>query len=260
MKPKILLVNDDGIHALGIRALYEALAPISDLWIVAPSVEQSAVGLSVTIRTPLMMDPVTWEGNTPAMKVNGTPADCVRLALNLVLHEKPDLIVSGINRGSNAGRNLLYSGTVGGVIEGTIRGVPGIAFSCEEYEKPNYEETKPYIQSIVQHIIATTLPRGSFLNVNFPAKNGIQGIKLARQGRSYVKEKLLERKHPEGNSYYWTGFSITDQEETDQTDIFWLKKGYIAAVPIHVDELTDHTFLNEHKETFERIALPTLSV
>lgn len=251
MKPKILLTNDDSIHAPGLRTLYDALAPMADLWIVAPEVEQSGVGLSVTLRRPLMLNAVKWEGDTVAMKVNGTPADCVRLALNLVLREKPDLIVSGINRGSNAGRNMLYSGTVGGVIEGAMRGFQGIAFSCESYLTPNYEETIPYIRSIVKHVLESPLPRGNFLNVNFPEKNGIQGVKLASQGRSYVKENLQEGKHPEGNTYYWTGYKIADHEEPEGSDIYWLKKGYVAAVPIHIDEITDHSFLKERKEAFE---------
>ena len=253
MKPKILLTNDDSIRAPGLRALYNALAPMAELWIVAPEMEQSGVGLSITLRRPLMLDAVKWEGDTVAMKVNGTPADCVRLALNLVLREKPDLIVSGINKGSNAGRNLLYSGTVGGVIEGTFRGYSGIAFSCEEYHNPNYEETVPYIRSIVEHVLDSPLPRGNFLNVNFPEKSDIKGVKLASQGRSYVKENLLEGKHPEGNTYYWTGYKFAEHEEPEGSDIYWLKKGYVAAVPIHIDEMTNHTFLTENKETFEAL-------
>ena len=251
MKPKILLTNDDGIHAPGLRALYDALAPLADLWIVAPEVEQSGVGLSITLRRPLMINAVKWEGDAVAMKVNGTPADCVRLALNLVLKEKPDLIVSGINKGSNAGRNLLYSGTVGGIIEGALRGLPGIAFSCEDYFEPNYEETRPFVRSIVEQVLSAPLPRGNFLNVNFPAKNGIQGVKLASQGRSYVKENLQEGRHPEGSAYYWTGYDIKEFDEREGSDIYWLKKGYAAAVPIHIDEITDHTFLKEKKEAFE---------
>ncbi len=253
MKPKILLTNDDGIHAPGLRSLYDALAPIADLWIVAPELQQSAVGLSVTIRRPLMLDAVKWEGDAVAMKVNGTPADCVRLALNIVLNEQPDLIVSGINKGSNAGRNVLYSGTIGGVIEGAIRGVPGIAFSCVDYLNPDYKVTTPYIQSIVEHVLASPLPRGNILNVNFPDQDVIQGVKLASQGRSYVKEKLSEGKHPEGGTYYWTGFELTNHEEREESDISWLKKGYASVVPIHIDELTDHTFLKENKEAFDAL-------
>ena len=257
MKPKILITNDDSITAPGLRALYDALAPMADLWIVAPEVEQSGVGLSVTLRRPLTLNAVKWEGDTVAMKVNGTPADCVRIALNLVLKEKPDLIVSGINRGSNAGRNLLYSGTVGGVIEAALRGFQGIAFSYDvnfsskEPCNPNYDEIALYIQAVVQHVLDTPLPKGNFLNVNFPEKSGIQGVKLAFQGRSYIKEKLQKGRHPEGNAYYWMGYDITEHEEPEGSDVYWLKKGYVAAVPVHIDEITDHVFLKERKEAFE---------
>lgn len=254
MKPKILLTNDDGIFAPGLRALYEALAPLADVWIVAPAEEQSGVGLCVSLHKPLIVEAVKWEGDAVAVKINGTPADCVRLGLNLVMKESPDLIVSGINRGSNAGRNLLYSGTVGGVIEGAIRGFSGIAFSCEDYQNPNYALTTPYIQSIVNHVLDSPLPRGNLLNVNFPTHAEIKGVKMARQGRTYVKEKLIEGKHPEGNPYYWTGYEITNHPENDESDISWLRKGYASIVPIHIDEITDHTYLKENKEAFEALS------
>ena len=255
MKPKILLINDDGIEAVGLRSLYEALLPFAELSIVAPSEEQSGVGLSVTLRSPLRIDAVKWEKKTPAWKVNGTPADCVRLALNLIFSEPPDLIVSGINKGSNAGRNVLYSGTVGGVIEGVHRGVPGLAVSCEEYFHPDYEATKPYIRSIVKCLLKTPLAKGSLLNVNFPAAGPIQGLKLTRQGKRYVREKLDRRLHPEGNPYYWMGFSLSEHPEENESDISWLKKGFATAVPIHVDEMTDHSFLKAHKSFFEALSL-----
>lgn len=253
MKPKILLTNDDGIHAPGLRALYEALAPLADLWIVAPEVEQSGVGLSISLHKPLTIHAVKWEGEAVAMKVNGTPADCVRMALNLVLNEPPDLIVSGINRGSNAGRNMLYSGTVGGVIEGALRGVQGVAFSCEGwFDLPNYGETTPFVRAIVKYVLDSPLPQGNFLNVNFPC-NGIKGVKLASQGRSYFKEGLQKGTHPTGGAYYWTGYCAVDEEEAEESDISWLKKGYAAAVPIHIDEITDHAYLNEKKGAFEEL-------
>ncbi len=260
MKPRLLLVNDDGVFAPGLRTLYDALAPMADVWVVAPAFEQSGVGLSVSLRSPLLLEEALWEGGIAVKKVSGTPADCVRMALQSVLPCAPDLIVSGINKGSNAGRNLLYSGTVGAVIEAAHKGIAGVAFSCQEYERPNYALTPPYIQTIVQHLLENPLPTGTLLNVNFPAQSEIRGIKLASQGRGYIKENFLGGTHPEGAPYFWTGYQEALFEEEETSDIFWLKKGFITAVPIAVHPLTNQAVLKERKATFEQLFLPTLSV
>jgi 5'-nucleotidase len=250
-KPRILITNDDGIHAPGLRHLWKALSEVGDLSIIAPATEKSAVGLGITIREPLQILPVDWEGKTPAWKVNGTPADCVRLGLSIILKEKPDLIVSGINRGSNSGRNVLYSGTIGGVIEGTLRSVPGIAFSCADFENPDYLLTHPHVGTLVEHILAHPLPKGTLLNVNFPATPMIKGVKLARQGKGYWIEDPLERLHPEGHAYYWLGGKWAEHDEHDESDVALLNQGYAAAVPIHVDEMTDMELFRSRKEHFD---------
>ena len=201
-KPQILITNDDGISAPGIKHLFLALKDFAHISIVAPALEQSGVGAAITLRDPLHIIPVDWEGNVPAWKVTGTPADCVRLGMS-VLKAKPDLIVSGINRGSNSGRNVLYSGTVGGVIEGVLRGVPGIAFSCSDFAAPNYKMAEEHVLSIVKHLLEHPMPKGTLLNVNFPETEVIRGVKMARQGMGYWMENLEERIHPEGNTYYW---------------------------------------------------------
>lgn len=250
-KPRILLTNDDGISARGLKYLWEALAEIADLSIIAPATEKSAVGLSITIRKPLQIQPVQWDNGTPAWKINGTPADCVRLGISVILKERPDLIVSGINRGSNSGRNVLYSGTIGGVIEGTLRNVPGIALSCADFENPDYSLTLPHIPMLVQHVLANPLPRGTLLNVNFPLTSTIKGIKMARQGKGYWIEDPSERKHPEGHSYYWLGGKWHEHEEHEESDVYMLNEGYGAAVPIHVDEMTDIELFRSRKEHFD---------
>jgi 5'-nucleotidase len=252
-KPNILITNDDGIYAPGLKHLWAMIVDYAHVFIIAPETEQSGKGLSITLRQPLLSEPVAWEKDTPAWKVNGTPADCVRLAHSVLLKHKPDLIVSGINRGANLGRNILYSGTVGGVIEGALRNVPGIAFSCADFQNPDYKAAEHFILPIVEQIFAHPLPSGTFLNVNFPLTTPIRGVKLARQGKGYWIESIQERLHPEGHPYYWLGGKWVEEKEHEESDVSLLQQGFGAAVPIHVNEWTDHAFLNEHKERFDRL-------
>ncbi len=252
-KPRILLTNDDGISAPGLRHLWEALTDFADVTIVAPASEKSGAGLGITIHSPLILQDVKWERGTSAWKVTGTPADCIRMGLSVVLKETPDLIVSGINRGANSGRSVLYSGTVGGVIEGILRNVPGIAFSCVDFANPDYQITQQHITPIVKHLLNNPLPKGTLLNVNFPNTPEIKGIKMARQGMGYWTENPQERVHPEGHSYYWLGGKWKDHDEHEDSDVALLQQGYATAVPIHASELTDHVFLEKSKADFDRL-------
>lgn len=249
-KIKILLTNDDGIYAPGLKALWEALKDTFTVSIIAPATEKSAVGLGITIRDPIHVDPITWPEAAPAWKISGTPADCVRMGLSIILKEKPDLIISGINRGSNAGNNVLYSGTVGGTIEGVLRGIPGVAFSCESFEKPNYTTVQPFIVPLIQHLLEYPLPQGTLLNVNFPDVEHILGVKLARQGRGFWIESPEHRLHPEGHSYYWLGGKWHETEEDEESDVTIMGERYGAAVPIHVSQLTHEGHFSAHKELF----------
>ena len=228
----------------------QALIDQCDITIIAPESEKSGVGLAITFREPLMISKVRWD-QTEAWKVNGTPADCVRLGLSTILEQPPDLIVSGINRGSNSGRNLLYSGTVGGVIEGALRGIPGIALSCVDFTAPNYSQVTPYILPLIQELISHPLPAGTFLNINFPQHSPVRGIKLARQGMGYWIEDISQRTHPEGHPYYWMGGKWVEVAEEQNSDVYLLEQGYAAAVPVNVNEMTDHGFLKQHKERFD---------
>lgn len=258
LRPHILITNDDGIHAPGIRHLWNALHEFADVTIVAPETEQSAVGLSITIRSPLRIDKVRWPNDTAAWAVNGTPADCVKLALNVIMERKPDLVVSGINRGSNAGRNLFYSGTVAGVIEGVMHNIPGVALSCRDYVNTDYNIAEKYVPHIIKHAIQHPLPHGTFLNVNFPSTSHqtIQGFKMARQGMEYWCENPDKRSHPaEGHSYYWLGAKLAEFDEHEESDIVWLKKGFVTGVPVQVHELTNIQELHSRREHFENIQL-----
>jgi 5'-nucleotidase len=254
-RPNILITNDDGIHAPGIRVLYNSLKHIANVTVVAPSQEQSAKGMSITIRDPLHIEKISWDPGAAIYSASGTPADCVKLAFSVILKSKPDFVISGINRGTNSGRNLLYSGTVAGAIEGVLQGVPSIAFSCHDFVGPDYEAAAVYVPKVIQHAMEHPLPSGTLLNVNFPSKDheGIKGIKLTRQGKEMWAEDPMERPHPVGEfNYYWLGAKILRFEEVEDCDVSWIKKGYAAAVPVHVGELTDHVHLNARREQFDQ--------
>ncbi len=252
----ILLVNDDGIKASGLRSLYKALKDQYQLTVVAPLYQKSGSGLATTFTKPLQIMEDTYFDGAKVYTVNGTPSDCVKLALiSLFPEKKPDLIVSGINHGSNAGKTVLYSGTVGGVIEGLFRNnIPGIAFSACDYDSPDYTEYEPFIAPIVDYAIKHPAPKGSLFNVNLPKKKlfPIKGIRLAKQGKSFWTDAHDRRIHPEGNPYYWLGGTWSDHEEDDESDVYLLEQGYISMAPIHVEDLTDHAHLKTQQEAFNK--------
>lgn len=251
-KIKILLTNDDGIEASGIQTLWEGLKDFADLAIVAPTKEQSGKGVSVTFYGPIKVKKENRFAQTPAWRVDGTPADCVKLALGGLLNWEPDLIVSGINHGSNAGRGILHSGTAGCVIQGTLQKVQGIAFSYTCSQTEVFSHVKPYLFPIIEHVIEHPLPEGTFLNVNFP-KNGIQGMKMARQGLYFWNETLRKIKHPSGHFEFHLDEARLDHDEHPESDIALLQDGFITAVPIHINEMTDHSHLQSHKTHFETL-------
>ena len=252
-RPHLVLTNDDGINAPGLYSLWRALVHYADITIVAPLMNQSGKGLSITTDRPLHITQKTWEQNTLAYQVDGTPTDCIKLALSVLLPAYPDMIVSGINLGSNSGRNVLYSGTVGGVIEGAMRDIPGIAFSCDNLDHPQFEYTEPFIYPFVRYLLENPLQDGSFLNVTFPNPGEpIHGVRLAQQGLGYWEEMPEERSHPSNNyRYFWLGGTWRGCEEHKESDVELLKQGYITAVPLRVHQLTDHVHWETHKTQFD---------
>ncbi|MBP9842212.1 MAG: 5'/3'-nucleotidase SurE [Simkaniaceae bacterium] len=242
----ILITNDDGIHALGLKDLVQSIQSITDqITIVAPADQRSGASISTNFIDPLKITRVDWPGTT-AYTVASTPADCIKAALGILLPSPPDFIVSGINHGTNAGRNALYSGTVGGVIEGILRGIPGIAFSYYNDSAKQFPDIKAYIPPIVQYFIDNPLPTGTLINVNFP-EGAVKGIELTRQGKAYHLEDPIHH----GHSHYRIAGKWTSFEEHKESDVFHLSQGYITCSPLHVNELTDHTVLNHHKENFQ---------
>lgn len=248
-KPFILITNDDGIGATGIKELWQALYHFADLAIVAPLTERSGSSVSYS-SSPLFIQTVKWDKNTPAWSVSGTPADCVKLALSSILHKKPDLIVSGINEGPNSGRTFWCSGTVGSIIEGVLHDIPGIAFSYEEPENPQLAPFEKYISLIAQYFLNNSLPQGVFLNVTFP-KSAPKGIKLSKQGKSLCSEDLQQKITTDGQKYYLIGGKWIDMEELPSSDVTLLKEGFITVVPIQIADLTHHDTLESHKDKFE---------
>ena len=252
-RPHILISNDDGIHAAGIKHLASALAPFADLTIVAPAHEQSGMGLAISLSAQLKIEKQPWEG-VNAWSVTGTPADCVKMALSVILPSLPDLIVSGINRGANHGRSVLYSGTVGATIEGTFRGVNSIAFSSFDLEDTEYLAFTPYIPKIVEYVLANPLPLGTLLNVNFPkhapsTPEKRYEVKLTRQGKQYWAENPEIR----GHESYILGAKLLKFNEHEESDAHLLHLGYITASPVHVSELTDLNYIDAQKTQFEEL-------
>ncbi len=244
-KPLILVTNDDGITAPGIRALVRYMKEIGKVVVVAPDSPQSAKGHAITVDSTLFSEKVTIrpeDGADAEYNCSGTAADCVKLALQVILDQKPDICVSGINHGSNSSINVIYSGTMSAAIEAGIEGVPAIGFSLCDYSwEANFEAARESILKIVKEALNNKLPKGVVLNVNIPklGKDEIKGIKVCRQARANWKEKFDKRTNPSGREYYWlTGeFELLDKGE--DTDEWALAHGYISIVPTQFD-LTAH--------------------
>ncbi len=244
-KRLILVTNDDGITAPGLRALISYMKEIGEVVVVAPDSPQSGMGHAITLDSTLYSKKVSvdLEDDAPLeYSCSGTPADCVKLALQELLGRKPDICVSGINHGSNSSINVIYSGTMSAAIEAGIEGIPAIGFSLCDYSwEADFEPARDYIIRIVKEAIENGIPKGVVLNVNIPPlnKEELKGIKICRQARANWKEKFDKRTNPNGKDYYWlTGeFELLDKGE--DTDEWALAQGYISVVPTQFD-LTAH--------------------
>jgi 5'-nucleotidase len=242
-KPLILVTNDDGITAPGIRTLIEVMNTLGDVVVVAPDSPQSAMGHAITVNSTLFVEKVkVGKGKQMEYSCSGTPADCVKLAVNQILKRKPDLCVSGINHGSNSSINVIYSGTMSAAIEAGIEGIPAIGFSLLEYSwNANFEATKPFIKSIAENVLKEGLPRDVVLNVNIPnlPKQDLKGIKICRQARALWEEEFDKRTNPQGREYYWLTGKFVNLDNGEDTDEWALKNDYISVVPVQFD-LTAH--------------------
>lgn len=242
-KPFILVSNDDGIYSNGIRALAEVAAEFGDVVIVAPDRQQSAVGHAITIEEPLRSQNLTIN-DIEAISVNGTPADCVKLAHDQLLDRKPDLVLSGINHGSNAGINILYSGTVSAATEGTVLGYPSIAVSCTDYDnEADLKGSQEAARRVIQFVLNNGLPKGVTMNVNAPSGE-FKGIKWARMADSRYVEEYEARKDPFNRPYYWLTGKFELLDDSTDADIHILNDGFASVTPVQYD-LTDYELLRK---------------
>tara|TARA_R110002124_G_scaffold284802_2_gene462481 strand:- start:486 stop:1247 length:762 start_codon:yes stop_codon:yes gene_type:complete len=247
-KPLILVCNDDGIFSPGIKALAEVASVFGEVVVVAPDRQQSAVGHSITMSVPLRANEMIVAKKYKGFAVNGTPADCVKLAHGNLLDRKPDLVLSGINHGSNAGINILYSGTVSAATEGTILGYPSIAVSCTAYpEKADLAGAKEAARRVVKFVLEKGLPKGVTLNVNAP-EGEFKGIEWSRMADSRYVEEYDDRVDPFNRAYYWLTGEFELLDDGEDSDIHILNNGKATVTPIQYD-LTDYSLLKKFGDT-----------
>lgn len=243
-RPLILISNDDGYQAKGINCLVDMVRDFGDIIVCAPDGSRSGQSRAFSL-TALTMRPVKSDGNVTVFKCSGTPVDCVKMAYHQVCPRKPDLVLGGINHGDNASTNAQYSGTVGIVIEGAMKGIPSIAFSlCDYHEDADFEPMRPLVRSLVEKVLKEGLPHYTCLNVNYPKTNDPVETRYCRMAHGHWRKEVERRTHPSGfGDYFWmTGFYQNDEPEAEDTDAWALAHGYASIIPLTVD-LTDHQYL-----------------
>ena len=237
-RPLILITNDDSINAPGVRYLAECVRTMGDVIVVAPAHPQSGQSSALTVGAPLRIKELPSDMDGVRMfSVTGTPVDCIKLALNAIVPRKPDVVFSGINHGSNSGVNVLYSGTMGAVLEGCLEGIPSVGFSLLHHSmKADFSLCTAFVANIAAEVIASGLPEGICLNVNIPAKVMPEGIKVCRAARGYWTDDFARYLDPQGNPFYWlSGRFINLEPEATDTDEYWLSCRYISVVPVSTD-------------------------
>lgn len=248
-RPLILVTNDDGVTAPGIRALIEMVKEFGDVYVVAPDSPQSGMGHAVTINSTIFCEEIEVDSEVKEYSCSGTPVDCVKLAVAHILPRKPDLCVSGINHGSNSSVNVIYSGTMSAAVEAGIEGIPAIGFSlCDFSYNANFSAAEKYIKTIIGQVLENKLPKGVVLNVNIPKleEDQLKGIRVCRQADAKWEEKFDKREDPRGRTYYWMCGEFVNFDKGDDTDEAALADGYVSVVPVRYD-LTAHHFLGDLK-------------
>lgn len=247
---RLLLTNDDGINAEGLAVLEKIAAKISrDRWVVAPEQEQSGAGHSLTLHIPVRARKI----EAKRYAVSGTPTDCVLLAIKQLIPAKHtiDLVLSGVNRGSNVGDDVTYSGTIAAAMEATILGVPAIALSqlYDDRESVPWETAAHFAPDLIKKIIKAGWPKNTLINLNFPncAPSKVKGVRLCPQGKRIMNIKLSERVDPKGRPYFWLGGDRDNTADSPGVDIEWLEKGYVTVTPLRLD-LTDYETLEKMRK------------
>lgn len=253
-RPLILVTNDDGITAPGIRALVEVAQTLGDVVVVAPDSPQSGMGHAITIHDPLRLHESRVFADIPAYECSGTPVDCVKLAKNVLLKDREiALCVSGVNHGSNASINIIYSGTLSAAMEASLEGVPSIGFSLLDYShEANFSHAQPFIRQIMQYVLEKGLAKGSLLNVNIPklSEQPILGIRICRQANARWVEEFVEAKDPRGQKYYWLTGRFMNEDLGEDTDVWALENNYVSVVP-SMHDLTNYAALPSLQELSE---------
>ncbi len=245
MSIKILISNDDGINSEGLHALNEALRTLGEVFIVAPDRNQSAASHALSLYRPLRIEEIAEN----IYSIDGTPTDCINLAVNGILKDKkPDLIVSGINKGENLGDDITYSGTVSAAMEGTLLGIPSIAISLASRDDFCFDAASYYAFMLAKYVLRIGLLEGTLLNINVPnlPKEKIQGVKVTRQGKRVYGEPIVENIDPRGRKYYWIGGNELGSLDIENSDIVAVRQGYVSVTPIKLD-FTDYDFLERLK-------------
>ncbi len=248
MRPLILVTNDDGYFAPGFQVLIDMIKPYGDVLAVAPELGVSGMSHAITMKVPLRVTKLKCEDNVTLYKVNGTPVDCVKIAINQLAPRRPDILVSGINHGSNSSISIIYSGTMGGTLEGCLNGIPSIGFSlCSHSMDADFSLVKKYGEPVFSEALKNGLPNNTCLNINFPvvAENEFKGVKVCRQAKGVWKEEYEKRTDPHGGVYYWlTGNFNNHENGSTDTDEWALAHNYASIVPVKPD-FTDYDSINK---------------
>jgi 5'-nucleotidase len=249
MKPLILISNDDGYHAKGINSLIEMVRPYGNILVCAPESARSGFACAFSATKPLRLKLRREMEGVQVWSCDGTPVDCIKLALSELCPRKPDLVIGGINHGDNASVNTHYSGTMGVTLEGCMKYIPSVAFSlCDYRDDADFSPLTPYVQQIVQQVLSEGLPKGVCLNVNFPLVPSYQGVKLCRMAFGTWGNEIVKCHHPRGYDYYWMmGHYNNDEPEQEDTDNWALSHGYIAITPTRMD-VTAYEAMEELKK------------
>jgi 5'-nucleotidase len=252
-EPVILIVNDDGIYAPGLKALVEAVIGLGKIIVVAPDKPQSGMGHAITINQPLRLTHIKLFDDVESWQCSGTPVDCVKLAVDKILHRKPDICLSGINHGANHSINVIYSGTMSAAMEASIESIPSIGFSLLDHNiEADFTAAKKYVRILTEKVLAEKLDKHLLLNVNIPAipEKLIKGIKICRQAYAKYEEEFMERNDPTHKKYYWLTGKFVNFDKGKDTDVWALDHQYISVVPVQFD-LTNYTIKQKLEEKWD---------
>lgn len=251
--PLIVITNDDGISAEGIRNLVEVASNYGQLLIVAPDKPQSGMGHAITVNNIIRLSKSRLFANFEAYSCTGTPVDCIKMARHILNGKQPDLILSGINHGANTSVNVLYSGTMSAAVEGAIEGIPSVGFSLDSYDaNADFSGSREVVKKVIETVIDKTLPRGICLNVNIPdiPKDELKGLKVCRGAKAYWRDALTEREDQHGGKYYWLAGDFENLDQGQDTDLRMIANNYASVVPIHADMTAYDTISQLQKWNF----------